>query len=126
MLAGLEPELVTQLFGHVEGDRDGVFGESVDRGDPQRVEHRVPAPRCCGRVQGAVDGAVRGGHQMALKESKGSAQDRQDHSDLQGVDPNRLISLVVVDPQRGHLADKVRPIDRPEEAGWQAPGGAMP
>jgi hypothetical protein len=48
---------------------------------------------------------------MALKESKGSAQDRHDHSDLHGVDPNRLISLVLVEPQRGHLADRVRPID---------------
>jgi hypothetical protein len=62
-----------------------------------------------------------------LKESKGSAQARQDQSDLQGVDPNRLISLVLVDPQRGHLADSVRPIGRgAAAAGWQAPGGAMP
>jgi hypothetical protein len=62
-----------------------------------------------------------------LKESKGSAQARQDHSDLQGVEPNRLISLVLVDPQRGHLADSVRPIGRgPEVGGRQAPGGAMP
>ena len=74
------------------------------------------------------DGGVEGaGHQIALNESKGSAQLRQDHSDLQGVEPNRLISLVLVEPQRGQRADSVSPIGRgPDDGGPQAPGGAMP
>jgi hypothetical protein len=62
-----------------------------------------------------------------LNESKGSAQLRQDQSDLQGVEPKRLISLVSVEPHRGQRADSVSPTGRgPADGGVQAPGGAMP
>jgi hypothetical protein len=62
-----------------------------------------------------------------LNESKGSAQLRQDQSDLQGVELNRLISLVSVEPHRGQRAESVSPMNRgPGGRGWQAPGGAMP
>src|SRR5580700_996571 len=61
---------------------------------------------------------------MALKESKGSAQDRQVHRDLQGVEPKRLISRVSAEPQRGQRAARVRATGRPGCAA--GPGGAMP
>ncbi len=59
---------------------------------------------------------------MALKESNGSRQARHDHSDLHGVEPNRLICLVLVEPHRGQRAARVRATG-PE---LHAPGGAIP
>ena len=41
VLAVREGVVVAQLVGHLEGDRDRVVGQLVDRRDPQRVEHRV-------------------------------------------------------------------------------------
>src|SRR6516162_9973692 len=61
---------------------------------------------------------------MALKESYGSAHDRQVHSDLHGVEPKRLISRVSVEPQRGQRAESA---SRTGPAGRAAgPGGAIP
>ena len=77
VLAVDERVVVGELRRHVEGDRDGVVGQLVDGRDPQGVE-RGPVPA----------------HQIFLKWSNGSRQDRQTHSDLQAVEPNRLDSRV--------------------------------
>ena len=42
MLARRERIVGTQVLRHVEGHRDGVVGEALDRGDPQPVEDGMP------------------------------------------------------------------------------------
>ena len=62
---------------------------------------------------------------MALKESKGSAQDRQVHSALQGVEPKWLISRVSGEPQCGQRTENAS-ITGPSVACAAGPGGAIP
>ena len=91
-----------QLLGHLEGERDGVVGQGVDRRDPQRVEGRR--------------------HQSALKWSNGSEQERHTHSDLQAVEPKRLVSRVSGLPHCGQRTESARPTGPPRVG----EGGATP
>jgi len=74
--------------------------EPVERGDPQRVEHGVPAHD--------GDGLGSGAHQSALKCSNGSRHASHTHRALHAVEPNRLRSRVRSDPHRGHRTDSAR------------------
>lgn len=62
---------------------------------------------------------------MALKESKGSAQDRQVHSALQGVEPKWLTSRVSGEPQWGQRTENAS-FTGPLAACAAGPGGAIP
>ncbi len=106
VLPGLEAELLAQLRRNVEGDGHRVVGQPLDAGHAERVEHRVP-PQASLRTWLRADlrAGLRPGHHRALKESKGSAQDRHVHSALQAVEPKWLTSLVSAEPQCGQRAE---------------------
>ena len=97
MLTGLERYSSSEVVGHREGDRHGVFGEALDRGDGEGVE-AGPVARGAGAAGLVVVTSV---IQMALNSSKGSRHALHRRSALHAVEPKWAISVVSVEPQRG-------------------------
>ena len=100
VLARHEGVGVAQVVGHLEGDRDRVVGQPLDR------PRRAAGGTCRAGGRRAPRRCRWSSTQIALKWSKGSRHVLHRHSDLQAVEPNRLSSWVSGLPHCGQRTER--------------------